>query len=115
MIMIDLIAFIFSCLIGVGVGDETTGAKRKDISPLAKMNVKKLKEATTDEVNKILERTSIEREIKRLKKFRFETIREFLDHHGVDFDAAEATGMYGQLSQDSIKENILVELSLMEE
>ena len=95
----------------MGVGDVITASKRKDISPLAKMNVKKIREATTDEVNQILERTSIE-------TFKVQ-VKNSTESGGkwatIGTVQIRDPGMYGQLSQDSIKENILVELSLMEE
>ena len=104
MIMIDLIAFIFSCLTGIGMGDETTGAKRKDISPLAKMNVKKLK------VDMMGVRKGATPTFKVNVKNSTEPGGKWATIGNVQIRDPR---MYGQLSQASI--NILVELSLMEE
>ena len=75
----------------------TTGEKRSASSPLDKIKVKKCKGTPENDINQILERTTIKKEINKLRKFRFETIREFLEHNGVEFDAADVVGLLKEL------------------
>ena len=57
--MIDLITFFLSCV--MGVGDVTAGGKRKERSPLTKLDVKS-RAMEAEEIDLILKRKPIEKE-----------------------------------------------------
>ena len=92
----------------MAAGDVPTGGKRKDISPLSKLAVKKSKGMETEEIDRI----GVEPTFKVSTKNSAEQGGKWESIGTVLF---REPGMYGRLSQDSIRENILVELGLMDE
>ena len=94
-IMIGLISFFLSCM--VGVDDVTTGGKRKDRSPLVKLDVKKSKALGDEEIGVILKKKPIEKELAALSKFKIDTLRDFFEHHGIDITVVDVTGSVREL------------------
>ena len=109
----------------------TTGAKRTASSPLDRMKVKKCKGTSVKDINLILERTTIKKEISKLQKFRFETMGHGLTptfkvqvknslEKGSKWENIGSVpirdpSVWGQIPDDTIRESILVALGLMEE
>ena len=79
--MIGLTHFFLSCMMGVGVGDTANGGKRKERSPLVKMDVKKSKAMEDTEINRILGKKPIMKELATLGKFKISSFSQ-RDHPG---------------------------------
>ena len=124
--MINLYTFFISCVLGM---DVTPGVKRKEVSPLVKLDVKKTKAMETTEINEIVQKKPIVKEINTLGKFRVDRVGVTPTFKVTTKNSAEQggrwerigtviirePGMYGRLSPESKTENILVELSLVSE
>merc|ERR1711888_503549 len=92
--MINLFAFLVSCVVPPGV---TPGVKRKDASPLERLNVKKTRAMDMTEINEILQKKPIQKEINTLGKFSVDTLRDFFEHHEVEVTFADVIGLMREL------------------
>ena len=97
--MINLFAFLVSCVVPPGV---TPGVKRKDASPLERLNVKKTRAMEMTEINEILQKKPIQKEINTLGKFSVDTLREFFEHHGVEVTFADVIGLMRELLKEGL-------------
>ena len=94
-------------MMGVGVGDTANGGKRKERSPLVKMDVKKSKAMEDTEINRILGKKPIMKELATLGKFKIDTLRDFFEHHGIDITFVDVTGLVKELFKNGyINEDI---------
>ena len=98
--MIDLITFFLSCM--MAFGDVLTGAKRKDTSPLVKLDVKKSRGRDAEEIDKILQQKPIQKEIATLRKFKIDTLRNFFEHHDIDVTFTDVTGLVKELFKEGL-------------
>ena len=92
--MINLFTFFISCVVGL---DMTPGVKRKDPSPLEKLDVKKTRAMEMNEINEILQKKPILKEINTLSKFSVDTLRDFFEHHGINVTFADVNGLMREL------------------
>ena len=93
--MTGLISFLLSFM--MGVGDAPTGEKRKDRSPLVKLDVKKSRAMEDAEIDSILKKKPILKELAALGKFKIDTLRDFFEHHDIDITVVDVTGSVKEL------------------
>ena len=97
--MINLFTFFISCVVGL---DMTPGVKRKDPSPLEKLDVKKTRAMEMNEINEILQKKPILKEINTLSKFSVDTLRDFFEHHGINVTFADVNGLMRELLKEGL-------------
>ena len=97
--MINLYTLFISCVMGM---DVTPGMKRKERSPLVKMDVKKTKAMEATEINDILQKAPIMKEIKTLSKFSVDTLRDFFEHHGINVTFTDVNGLMRELLKEGM-------------
>ena len=94
----------------MGVGDVTAGGKRKERSPLTKLDVKS-RAMEAEEIDLILKRKPNEKESATLGN----PVEQGGKRSNIGTVQIREPGMYGQLTSASVRENILVERNLIDE
>ena len=94
--MIEIITFFLSYLMTLPNEEVKTAGKRLASSPLDSMKVKAKR--PVEGGDNVLDKPPIKKEIAKLERFKFETLREFADLHGIEIkNAATVRGLLKEL------------------
>ena len=81
--------------------EEKNAGKRQASSPLDSMKVKAMRPVAS--VDTVLEKPPIKKEIAKLERFKFETLREFADLHGIEIkNAVTVKGLLKELLESGL-------------